>query len=163
MTRTCCTLLLIALSSCRVTAKPANFIATDEASEVATAAPDTAASSCPEQWYRYEPSESRIRGRLELVRRFGPPNYGESPASDTKDTVPILVLSTSISICADTLSDLNNESLERVDSVQLLGQVGFRRYTGKEVLVTGRLSRGVAGRHFYDALLQVSRVQLLAR
>lgn len=117
------------------------------------------ATVCPEGWWRYEPAEVELTGTLALVGRFGPPNFGETPAVDERISVPVLILTAPVSICADSTSDTNNEALPVVDSVQLVRDDALLRLVGRSIVVRGRLSRAVTGRHYFPALLTVTSVR----
>ena len=53
----------------------------------------------------YWPRHVAIVGTLQRELKFGPPTYGENPATDQKYSVPILRLSHPISMCADAVGD----------------------------------------------------------
>lgn len=116
------------------------------------------AAGCTDNWLRYEPVEVELAGRLAVVSRFGPPNFGENPETDEKIEVAVLVLSSPISVCADTTSELNDEPLLGLDSVQLVRDDALRQYANQLVVLRGRLSRAVTGRHFFPAVLEVTSV-----
>lgn len=114
---------------------------------------------CPEGWLRYEPAEVELTGKLAVVSRFGPPNFGETPAADERISVPVLILSSPVSVCADTTSDANNEALSGVDSIQLVRDDALQRLVGRSMVVRGRLSRAVTGRQYFPAVLTVTSVR----
>jgi hypothetical protein len=43
-------------------------------------------------WLSYYPSVARLNGKLTKVLKYGPPSHGESPETDKKIEVPIVIL-----------------------------------------------------------------------
>lgn len=150
-------------SLCRLSASLPLLVAcsgTSDASATRKWTPELASvATCPEGWLRYEPAEVEMNGRLVIAERFGPPNFGETPAADERISVPVLILKAPASVCADTTSDGNDESLSEVDSVQLSGHDSLKKLAGRTLLVRGRLSRAVTGRQYFSIVLAVTSVR----
>ena len=114
------------------------------------------------------PNEVALSG--ELIRRtyWGPPNYGEQPATDSLEDAWLVVLDTPICVEADpgglnenSTSEFNvivvqlvvlepgagNESLKAVD-----------RLVGRHVIVTGFLEHALTGHHRTPVLLMVASI-----
>lgn len=97
----------------------------------------------------------------QVIRKtfYGPPNYGDNPKTDLRETQAILVLSKPI--CIDAGSGINEEA-ERVQrKVTLLPSAGFdpSKYLGKVVTVEGTLFHSHTGHHHTAVLMQTSGVK----
>ncbi len=90
-----------------------------------------------------------LHGTLSLEERYGPPNYGESPETDQRMSVPIVELGRPIDVCSDDQSAANNT----VSSIQIVsispGHV-FREGAGSW---PGSLARAESGHHFTPIIL----------
>lgn len=76
-------------------------------------------SGCSEGWLRYEPVVEEASGTLRVSSWFGPPTFGEQPDIDERLRVPLLILDHVLSVCADSTSDVNSESVIGLDTLQL--------------------------------------------
>lgn len=132
-------------------------VAADASSPRAT---EQAPAGCPVGWFRYEPAVVDASGTLTVVSRYGPPNFGEQPDTDEKLSVPLLVLDRKISVCADSSSDVNNENVVGLDTLQLVTARQLDPYAGRRVSVSGRLSRAVTGYHLTPAVLQLDSIRV---
>lgn len=121
------------------------------------AAPDTA-----RHCLRYEPDTVRLSGTLKVEQRYGPPNYGETPAKDERLRVTFLNLAAPINVCGRTTGEDNRESLSGVRQVQLnLAKLRTRPAIkpGQTVTIRGTLYHGFSGYHFTDAVMNVSALE----
>ena len=119
-----------------------------------------AGSSC----LSYEPAVVTIKGKLTAKVFYGPPNYGEEPATDSRETAYLLKLTTSICVSGDPSSDVNSESEQGVRVVQLGpgGTVTWKALShlvGRNVEVSGTLFHAVTGHHRTEVVMNVSRVK----
>jgi hypothetical protein len=99
---------------------------------------------------------------LTTVTKYGPPNYGENPATDQKLNVPILVLDHPVNVRGDSASEINQESFNDVNEIQLvLGEheKEHEHLANQRIVVTGTLSRGMSGHHFTDVVLSVQTLR----
>jgi len=55
-------------------------------------------------WLPLEPSQVQLEGKLLKVLKYGPPNYGETPKSDARYEIPILLLTQPIRVKGDPAS-----------------------------------------------------------
>ena len=127
-------------------------------SETSVAAP----AGCPDSWLGYEPAVVELAGALRQVQKYGPPNYGESPATDQKVQVPILVLSSPVNVRADSASEVNTESFQCVREVQLVrlsSSPAYRRFVGQSIVATGTLFQRFTGHHHTDVLLVLRSIR----
>lgn len=113
-------------------------------------------------WFHYDPSVSRIQGKLIQVTKYGKPTYGGEPDSDEKVEVPILVLQTPIRVRTNPERRNELEPMTNVSFVQLIfpedpaGNV--KRYLDQTIVVSGTLALGKRGGHFTDVVMIVKVV-----
>jgi hypothetical protein len=112
-------------------------------------------------WASYEPARVELSGVLTLQEKLGPPNYGESPETDVRLTVPVLVLSTPLNVRGSSKGELNAESIEGVWEVQLaaLRASELERLVNTHVICRGSLSRAVSGHHFTAVVMTVASIR----
>ena len=111
---------------------------------------------------RYEPQTVTLGGRLSVEVKSGPPNYGETPASDERIRVAILHLDQPVSVCGDSADIDNSESVSDVREIQLNlanARNSYKQLVGKRVEVTGSLYHSFAGEHFTDVLITVAAIR----
>jgi hypothetical protein len=90
---------------------------------------------------------------------LGPPGYGETPERDKRDTIVVLALDTSITVCGDESLGPKEPRQYRVQRVQLIGNAGTATtHVGASVLVFGGLSRATWGWQFTDVVLGVDSI-----
>lgn len=96
-----------------------------------------------------------------MMQKYGPPGFGEHPDSDSKVSVPILVLSHPVDVCGDPTSDVNRDTIPNVKEVQLsaLGDRIILPYVGQDVVATGRLFEAGTANHYTRVLLHVTRIE----
>jgi hypothetical protein len=119
-----------------------------------------------QEWLSYYPAVSRLQGKLIRVTKYGKPTYGETPETDEKVQVPILILQTPVRVKARSTSSVNNESLTNVSFVQLIfpAEVGdYSKHLDKDIVVAGTLVRGRKGDHFTDVVMNVKAVNPTGR
>ena len=115
-----------------------------------------------ERWSSYEPAVVQLGGTLIVEKRFGPPNYGEDPATDAQLRIPMLLLASPVNVRGDPNDDLNNTTVTGVRKIQLIfltGGPAYKRLIGKSVVVAGTLSQAMTGHHFTPVVLTVSEVR----
>lgn len=103
-----------------------------------------------------------VTGRLEIVVRFGPPNYGEDPATDLKLEIPVLMLHEGVRVIGE--SDGPNRVEPFVARhVQLRGLKERDAYAllRKDVRVTGRLDHSIVGGDFFPLVMLVERFEAI--
>ena len=92
--------------------------------------------------------------------KYGLPNFGETPKHDKKITVPILCLDRTVTVCADTTSELNAEGARNVKEVQLIFLKGSAKsWYKRRVAVTGTLMVGHTGQHYTKVVLTVGTIE----
>jgi Domain of unknown function (DUF4431) len=121
--------------------------------------PCGASSEAP--WLEFQPSPVSLTGQFELVVRFGPPNYGEDPKSDSKLDVPMLLLDEPIRVRGRPGDEIDDESVEGIRMVQLLlpNNVDRQALIGKKVTVNGELSHATRGPEFTPIVMTVKKIR----
>jgi hypothetical protein len=117
-------------------------------------------------WLAYEPAVVNLEGKLVVLAKYGPPNFGKSPRTDQKLKVPVLVLSHRVNVKGTPGSELNSESIQGVRQIQLVfltNEIPYRYLVRKEVAVRGTLFRAHTGHHYTDVLLTVQQITEKAR
>ena len=113
------------------------------------------AASC----LHYDGEPLTLTGTMSLQTFYGPPNYGESPDTDSRETQAILVLSKPICVDAQPNDwDAAEKGQLRVTLVPPAG-VDFRRYKGKKVTLSGTLFHAQTGHHRTPVLMQVQAIE----
>ncbi len=110
----------------------------------------------------YWPEKVTLTGRLVYRTFYGPPNYGENPKTDSKETQSILLLDSAIDIIAvkqDALS-ATERGVKRVTLV--FGESTphpVRFYLKRRVTVEGTLIHAHTGHHHTKILIDVSSIK----
>lgn len=114
-------------------------------------------------WLSYEPAVVELKGTLTVKRYYGPPNYGENPKTDAKETVPILILSKPINVQGDPdpQTIINRDSVKGARKIQLILYGQYKKFLGKTVLVKGTLFQAHTGHHRTDVLMDVRSIKKL--
>jgi hypothetical protein len=102
----------------------------------------------------YEPAVVQITGTLHKVKAYGPPNYGENPATDSREDYIALKLDQP----ACTLPSGNNIDLPEVGikEVQLVFMGKVRTApVGQHGTVTGKLMHAIIAHHHTTVLIMV--------
>jgi hypothetical protein len=113
--------------------------------------------------YYYEPSVSTISGKLTLETFPGPPGYGASPKTDSRETVFILTPDKPVNVLRQSgeaeEGDFNipkyNVAKIHVTSVTGLKLSAFRN---KSVRVSGTLFGAHTGHHHAEVVLEATRI-----
>lgn len=114
------------------------------------------------QCLRYEPATVELQGTFATEQRYGPPNYGETPATDQRALIRLLKLSKPVDVCADSTAEVNTESFQGVAEVQLLflgEQQAHDALLNKDVVVTGSLSEAQTGHQYTKVVLTVKSIR----
>jgi|SRR5882672_4463542 len=109
----------------------------------------------------YEPVLVQLSGTVVIESQFGPPNYGENPATDMQVKIAVLELDRPVSVVGDPKDEFNQESVDNIQRMQLVDLKGgrFSPYAGKHVRVSGTLFHAITGHHYTDVLLTVRTIQ----
>ncbi|MDR1600979.1 MAG: DUF4431 domain-containing protein [Tannerella sp.] len=112
--------------------------------------------------YYYEPKMSEISGAVKMETFYGPPGYGENPATDRKEAYGILYLNSPINVIA-TKEDMEegvNTHKYNVSRIQLVSTTGikFSRFQNKKVHIIGTFSGAITGHHHTSVLMHVIKI-----
>lgn len=103
----------------------------------------------------------KLTGTLLVKSYFGPPNFGENPETDSKETVPVLVLDAPTKLCTDSESKQpeNSDAATTASEFQLLFSFPHKPFVGRVVTVKGRIFRADTGHHHTDYLVDVESIR----
>ncbi len=111
------------------------------------------------RWLSYGPEVVEIEGKLIEQSRYGPPNFGENPRTDSKVRVPLLILFVPVGVHRDP-RDATNSEVKEVRRIQLLlYEIPHKRLMGKRVLVKGTLFHANTGGHYTDVVMSVRSIR----
>jgi hypothetical protein len=97
-----------------------------------------------------------LSGRIERQDANGPPNYGEDPGQDRKESFLQLVLDTPICVFADQ----SDGPSERIRTLELAVTNGSSpALAGRRAIVTGTLYHAHTGHHHTPVLIAVEQIQ----
>ena len=110
---------------------------------------------------KYDTPGVTLTGTVKIKTFYGPPNYGEQPATDSKEQQAILLLSKPL--CTLESKDDQAEKDEMEVTLVPMGNVDFDRYANKSIKVSGSLFHAFTAHHNTTLLLEVTKEpQLLA-
>jgi hypothetical protein len=113
------------------------------------------ASASAAECEKYKVLTTRLSGAIHIETFFGPPNYGESPETDSKEQQAILRLIKPLCTVAS-----EDDSAER-DQVEVtlapMGEINLQAFVGKRVMVSGSLFHGFTAHHHTPVLIAISQ------
>jgi hypothetical protein len=112
----------------------------------------------------FEPQVVTLQGKLSAHQFYGPPGYGEEPATDSRERGYVLDLVSPICVKGNPGSDLNAETVRKVRHVQVGPGRGktwkdLESQVGKLVLMRGTLSSAITGHHHTPVLMDVTEIR----
>lgn len=109
----------------------------------------------------YEPAVVELRGTIVLRTFFGPPNYGEDPEIDSRETQGLLELDRPICVARDPTNDANSEDERDQRIITLVPAPGmnFGNYAKLHVTIRGTLFHAQTGHHHTRVLMTVNSVR----
>ncbi len=117
-------------------------------------------------WLQYEPNISELSGMLKKEKKYGPPNYGETPHEDKLIEVWMIRLDLPINVKGDGNSQTNTETIEGIKEIQLVLPDKIKdvnQFTNQKVKVKGGLFQAVSGHHFTKVLIHADEIQVWRR
>jgi hypothetical protein len=105
----------------------------------------------------YEPEKVTLTGRLVYRVFYGPPNYGENPKTDSRETQPILILDAPVDVVANG-GDPTDQTERGVKRITLVGH-STSRFIGKRIAVEGTLFHANTGHHHTKVLMTVAFIK----
>lgn len=109
-------------------------------------------SSTPSTCVTLGQPHTALQGTLRIEDMFGPPNFGQTPATDEKIRVPIIHLKENISICETSGSTVSAPPAS-VDRIQLIGLEGQNLRDASHIAVEGELIPAENAFHFTDIVM----------
>lgn len=108
----------------------------------------------------YEPAIVKLKGKLTVELKYGPPNYGERPKTDVKVRVPVLILDEPVSVRAKPGDGFNANAVQRVRRIQLIfsPEQPYKEFIGKKVFVEGTLFHAFSGHHYTKVVMDVHSI-----
>jgi len=111
--------------------------------------------------FYFYPSLSKVSGELTLQKFFGPPNYGEDPVNDSRETAYILRLKYPINVISEKdkieEGDFDYTKLN-INEIQLVFQEKPENLINKNVNVEGIFFGARTGHHRTPVLLDVKKI-----
>jgi hypothetical protein len=104
---------------------------------------------------RYDVANTELTGRVHIQTFFGPPNYGESPETDSKERQAILHLNRPI--CTIATDDSPAEENQSDVTLVPMGNFSLVPFEGKPVTVRGELFHAITGHHHTDVLISIDK------
>jgi hypothetical protein len=116
-----------------------------------------------DRWLDYEPAVVHLRGTLVEEAFSGPPNFGESKATDARLCAAILNLVQPISVRGDRASATNTQSFTNIRKLMVVASEDKRTGNiGKTVEIVGRLFQRHTGHHLTDVVIHADSVTPLS-
>jgi hypothetical protein len=109
----------------------------------------------------YEPEKITLKGRVVSRTFYGPPNYGENPKTDSRESQYILILDSTVDVVAG--SDPTDQTERGVKRATLVvndfAANPVRPLLGRRVLIEGTLFHAITGHHHTRVLITVSSIK----
>ncbi len=110
----------------------------------------------------YEPEKVTLKGKVVSRTFYGPPNYGENPKTDSRESQYILILDSAVDVVA-TGNDPTDQTERGVRRVTLVvndfAAHPVRPLIGRRVLIEGTLFHAITGHHHTRVLITVSSIK----
>jgi hypothetical protein len=110
---------------------------------------------------RYEPEKVTLKGKVVSRTFYGPPNYGENPKTDSRESQYILILDSAVDVLVG--SDPTDQTERNVRRVTLVvndfAAHPVRPLLGRHVLIEGTLFHAITGHHHTRVLITVSSIK----
>ncbi len=110
---------------------------------------------------RYSPVTVNMTGEMKAVQKFGPPNFGETPATDEQVTVPVLHLNQLVDVCGDPTSDVNPDTAVKVQDVRIIFATAggdAKPWYGRRVMVAGTLMASHTAYHHTPVVMLLKSI-----
>ena len=110
------------------------------------------------QCLHYSGDPVTLTGEVILQTFYGPPNYGENPNTDSRETQAILVLVQPICVSANPSSYEDEEKNQVKVTLVSTDGVNLGAYVGKRITFQGILFHANTGHHRTPVLMRVLRI-----
>jgi hypothetical protein len=125
---------------------------------LATSLPAVAASCL-----HYGGSPVTLSGKVKLQTFFGPPNYGENPDTDSRETQAILALAKPICVEANPVEYEEAEQNQLEVTLVPLKKENLKSYEGKQIAVQGTLYHAHTGHHHTPVLIEIKQIEDISK
>lgn len=118
------------------------------------------ATSC----FKYEPALVTVSGTISIKQDFGPPNFGEDPAHDSKEDHLYIALDRPLCVEGDqNPRSLNQDGEADIRSMEMVYyDYPFQKgWLGKHVSVTGTLFEAITAHHHTPVLITAKETHIL--
>jgi hypothetical protein len=115
-------------------------------------------SSAGKPCLHYEGDPVTLNGKVKLQEFYGPPNYGENPETDSRETQAILILAEPICVVGneDNFGDMEQNQSEITLVPQNKENLGD--YAGKQIMVEGTLFPAHTAHHHTKILMSIKKI-----
>jgi hypothetical protein len=119
----------------------------------------TLRSLAAEPCLHYSGEPVTLTGKVKLQTFYGPPNYGENPDTDSRETQAILLLTKSI--CVESNPSNYEEAEQNQSEITLvpLNNANMKDYVGEQISVQGRLYHAHTGHHHTPVLIELKHIE----
>ncbi|MFZ2269487.1 MAG: DUF4431 domain-containing protein [Azonexus sp.] len=111
----------------------------------------------------YDVEGITLSGKVVLRTFFGPPNYGENPETDARETQALLQLDQPLCTLASEERDEPAERNQRLVTLVPMGGLSLKQYAGKHVSVQGSLYHADNGHHRTPVLIAIRQAPVVDR
>lgn len=121
--------------------------------------------------FSYATQAVKLTGRLVYKTFYGPPNFGESPKTDSREIQPVLVLDSKVLVTGRGNSH-NDSPDETVSEITLVAQpendgmvrlLASKPFSRKRVVVQGSLFHAETRHHHTKVLMEVYTIKRARR
>jgi hypothetical protein len=105
---------------------------------------------------------AELEGRLTVQWKYGPPNYGENPKTDSRRKIPIVVLTRPINVRGipeDAPQSISVQNVRRIQLVLTGPEMDYKALVGKQIRVKGALWHATTGGHYTDVVIFVDSIE----
>lgn len=105
---------------------------------------------------------AELEGRLTVEWKYGPPNYGENPKTDSRRKIPIVVLTRPINVRGIPGDEPQSISVQGARRIQLVfghSSINYKPLVGKDIKVKGALWHAMTGGHYTDVVIFVDSIE----
>ncbi|MBI5918371.1 MAG: DUF4431 domain-containing protein [Nitrosomonadales bacterium] len=111
----------------------------------------------------YSGSPVTLTGKVKLQTFFGPPNYGENPDTDSRETQAILLLAKPICMEANPAEYEEAEQNQLEVTLVPLKKENLKSHEGKQIAVQGTLYHAHTGHHHTQVLIEIKRIENVSK
>ncbi len=111
---------------------------------------------------RYYPCTVHLTGTLVTQERWGPPNFGENPAKDTRVTIYVLRLGETVNVevpaSGSSSSPLFIKGIKEIQ-IDFPVKKTYQKFVGQQVVIKGQLLEGLAPLEYTKVVIRAQSVR----